>query len=306
LLAGLLVTTAVVLLVVGPTSLLVVGTFQQASAVLAALARQDAPTIESLATQLRTWLPLMDALGSPAEVRAMVQAALTSASNTVSGAVLTQLALLPDLALQLVVVVLATYFFLVDGRRAFHWVAGKIPLSRQIRDTLALSFQSASNAVVLASVAAAGAQSFCLFLGFVLLRVPAAFLAAGAAVVLAWIPTVGVVPIWGLATAWLYSEGDMPRAATMLVIGGFVSIVDNVVRPLVLRGREEMHPLLSLLAILGGIVLLGVPGVFLGPLVVSLALAVFEIWPAVASSCGIPVSASGDTVPQIPLDGPSH
>ena len=68
-----------------------------------------------------------------------------------------------------------------------------------------------------------------------------------------------------------------------------------------LRGRDAMHPMVSLMAILGGLMVLGIPGVFIGPLLASLTIAILDIWPAVAAYCGIPVSDSGVEVPQVPL-----
>jgi predicted PurR-regulated permease PerM len=163
------------------------------------------------------------------------------------------------------------------------------------------SFRGATTAVVLASVAAAGTQASILLLGFWILGVPAALLGAGSAFVLAWIPTVGTLPVWAGAAVWLYLEGSTPKAVAMVVIGLVVGLVDNVVRPLVLRGRQEMHPMISLIAILGGLALMGIPGLFLGPLFASMTIAVLEIWPAVAAWCGIPVTDAGVDVPDVPM-----
>ncbi|MDP2307938.1 MAG: AI-2E family transporter [Pseudomonadota bacterium] len=299
--SGLVVTVGVALLVLAPLTLVVVGGIRQASAVLLQFQDAEAPTGREIADLIRRWVPLTDRLGSPEEVQGVITTSMASAANALSGVVLTHLQLVPSMVLQLVLVVLSTYFFLVDGRALFRWIAGKIPLSRHIMQTLIGSFRSATNAVVLASVAASSAQALFILVAFAVLGVPAAFLAAAASFVLAWIPTVGTVPIWGAAAIWLYVRGSPTHAALMVGAGLVVGIIDNVVRPLVLRGREEMHPMVSLLAILGGLAAFGVPGAFLGPLIASLAISVLDIWPAVASYCGIAVSGSGDEVPDVPL-----
>ena len=156
-----------------------------------------------------------------------------------------------------------------------------------------------SNAVVMASLAGSASQAAIIFVGFRALGVPSALLAAGLTFVLSWVPNLAFV-VWVSGAIYLYSEGSMVRTGVMVGIGVVVGLVDNVVRPLVLRGQREIHPMVSLVAILGGIVAFGPAGVFLGPLVACMAIAILEIWPAVASYCGIAVSGSGDTVPHVP------
>ncbi len=300
--SGLVVTLGVVLLGLIPVTLLAVGAFRQGAVLVEQLSIGDTPTISEVVERVRGWLPFTDSLGSPAEIRAILQEGLTRISQTASAFLIGEVQALPERVLQGVLVVLSTYFMLVDGRRLFNWVAGKVPLSRHIRELLVISFQTATRAVVMASIAAAAAQALLLLLGFWVLGVPAALLAGGVAFVLAWIPTVGPMPVWIAASIYLYYHQHSPaKAAIMVGIGLVVGIVDNVVRPLVLRGQQEMHPMVSLLAILGGLVFMGLPGAFIGPLVAAMAIAVLDIWPAVASYCGIPVSGAGEDVPDVPM-----
>jgi predicted PurR-regulated permease PerM len=299
--AGLTVTLGAVLLVVVPVILLAIGAWRQGATVLAQISVGDTPKISEIITDLQAWLALTDAFGTPEEIRAILQTGVDRLSAAASSRVFSEVQALPERALQLVLVTLSTYFLLVDGRRLFSWIAEKVPLSRHIREALVASFRGATTAVVLASVVASGAQALLLLLGCWALGVPAALLAGGAGFILAWIPTVGTVPVWGAAASYLYLQGSPSKAAVMVGIGLLVGIVDNVVRPLVLQGREAMHPMVSLLAIIGGLSLVGLPGVFIGPLLASMAISVLEIWPAVASYCGIPVSGAGDDVPDVPM-----
>lgn len=300
--AGLVVTIGVFVLVLVPMCALVVGTFQQGAAMVGRLSSDATPTLAELVEVGRRWVPFIDTLGSPTELRVMLKSGITSLSEAASGVVIVRLRAFPELVLQLVLVVLSTYFSLVDGRRLFNWIGGKVPISRQIRGMLAASFRSATRAVVLASVAAAGAQSLVLLVGLWALGVPSALLAAGLSFILGWVPGLPVL-VWGSAAVYLYAEGSLTRALIMVGVGLVVGVIDNIVRPLVLRGQEEVHPMVGLVAILGGIAAFGVPGVFIGPLIACMAIAVLDIWPAVASYCGIAVSGSGDTVPRVPMLG---
>jgi predicted PurR-regulated permease PerM len=301
--AALVLTLGVVVLVLGPIVGLGIGAVRQVIGLTAQLTGDAGPTLEGIVLSVRDWVPFVDRFASPEELQGFLKSGLTSVSGAVSRAVLRQIQMFPVVLLQLALVALSTYFSLVDGRALYRWIGAKLPLSLQIQNMLAASFQSATRAVVLASVAAAGTQAAIIFIGFTALRVPFALAGAGLTFVLGWVPGAPML-VWVAATVYLYTQGSIVRAVIMVAIGLFVGVIDNVVRALVLSGREAIHPMVSLVAVLGGIAFFGVPGVFIGPLVACMAIAVLEIWPAVASYCGIAVSGSGDSVPNVPL--PTH
>ena len=56
---------------------------------------------------------------------------------------------------------------------------------------------------------------------------------------------------------------------------------DNIIRPWVIAGRVEIHPLVLLFALIGGVGAFGFLGLFLGPIVVSILIALVEILPEV-------------------------
>ena len=302
--AALVVTLGVVVLVLAPIVALGIGAVRQAVAVIAQLTGDSGPTLEGIVVAVRDWVPFVDRFVSPEELEGLLKSGVTSVSGAVSRGALRQIQAFPVVLLQLALVTLATYFALLDGRALYRWVGDKLPLSQQIRDMLAASFQSATNAVVLASVAAASTQAAVMFVGFTALRVPFALAGAGLTFILGWVPG-GPTLVWAAAAIYLYAQGSIARALIMVGIGLVVGVVDNIVRPLVLSGREAIHPMVSLVAVLGGIAYFGVPGVFIGPLVACMAIAVLEIWPAVASYCGIAVSGSGELVPNVPMLPPA-
>ncbi len=300
--ASLAVTLGVLVLGIVPLTFMVGGMFRQGAVLVQALASEDTPTINELVEGARRWVPMVDLLGTPAELQAIVRNGVADVSTAASEALFRQVRVFPRLILQLVLVALSVYFSLVDGRSFANWLGGKLPISREIRHRLVGAFRSATTAVVLASIAAAGAQAVLVFLGFWLLGVPGAVLAAGATFILGWVPALPTV-LWGGAAIYLYSEGSISKALIMVGIGLVVGLVDNVVRTVVLRGQREMHPMVSLVAILGGIVAFGVPGVVIGPLLACMVISVLDIWPSVASFCGIPVAEAGDSVSDVPMLG---
>jgi predicted PurR-regulated permease PerM len=67
----------------------------------------------------------------------------------------------------------------------------------------------------------------------------------------------------------LFVEGRTGAGIFLVIYGvGVISMIDNVVKPLVLQGQSNLHPLLALLSILGGVASLGPIGIVVGPMVV--------------------------------------
>jgi predicted PurR-regulated permease PerM len=79
----------------------------------------------------------------------------------------------------------------------------------------------------------------------------------------------------------------------MVAFGLMAGLVDNFVRPLVLKGRSKMHPLVSLVAIFGGIEMFGILGIFLGPILAAVLIALLQLWPEVGQRFGLLPGSKG-------------
>jgi predicted PurR-regulated permease PerM len=96
-------------------------------------------------------------------------------------------------------------------------------------------------------------------------------LAAGFASI---IPVVGSALVWATVAIYLLVIGSIGKGLFLLVWGAvLISSVDNVLRPLVVAGRVELHPMVLLFFILGGVEAFGFLGLFLGPVVASVLAA---------------------------------
>ena len=193
----------------------------------------------------------------------------------------------PELILQLVLTLLTTYFILIDGKKLAQWMSPRIPLPARTKAEFVKVLNDTAYSSFLSMLAAAVAQSMVVFAGFIILGVPLAFLALGVAFVFAWFPIFGVTPVWLTAVIYLFATGPVGKAIVMIIFGVVAGLIDNVIRPWVLKGRADMHPLVSLVAIFGGIAFLGIPGVLVGPVLISLGIAFLRLWPNFAPQVGM-------------------
>ena len=290
--AAAIVVLGVVLVIIAPLAFFVTKAIQQGIAIGQGLA-EGGVSVRSLLDHVSGWAPIETLIGSPdafeQQARRWMQSAGTGATTTIVG----WAAHLPNLVLQLALASLAGFFLLVDGQRLLCWMTDKIPLAADVRVKVGQSFQETAISVIWATLAAAAAQSAVMLLSYLTLGVPAAFLAAGATFICAWIPLVGSTPVWLAGAIYLYAQDALLKAVFMVVLGLLTGLVDNFVRPLILQGRSKMHPLVSLVAIFGGMEMFGIMGIFLGPILAAVLIALLQIWPEVGQRFGLLPSAKG-------------
>jgi len=78
---------------------------------------------------------------------------------------------------------------------------------------------------------------------------------------------------------WLFSQGQTIEAIGVMVWGVcIVSTADNVIRPLVISGATQIPFLLIMFGVLGGIASFGLVGVFIGPVILAVLLAIWREW----------------------------
>jgi predicted PurR-regulated permease PerM len=292
--AAAVVVLGVVVGLIAPLAFLVTKAIQQGIAIGQGLA-EGGVSLRSLLDHLSGWAPIETLIGSPEafenQARRWMQSAGTGATATILGLA----AHLPNLVLQLALASIAGFFLLVDGHRLLGWMTDRLPIAADVRMQVVQSFQETAISVIWATIAAAAAQSVVMLLSYLILGVPAAFLAAGATFLCAWIPLVGCSPVWLAGAIYLYAQDAMLKAILLVVCGLMAGLVDNFVRPIILRGRSKMHPLVSLVAIFGGMEMFGIMGIFLGPILAAVLIALLQIWPEVGHRFGLLPGSTGET-----------
>ena len=179
-------------------------------------------------------------------------------------------AYLGELLFGAVIMLVSIFFFLIDGPGMSETIMRLLPMDRRYQRELVDEFDRISRAVVMATLLSAVAQGLLAGLGFWFIGVGAVFLLTLLAMVLALVPFIGAAAVWVPACFWLYLVQGRLAAAIVLAVYGvaIVSMADNVIKPMVLRGESNLHPLLALLSVLGGAQVLGPIGILVGPMVV--------------------------------------
>ena len=176
-----------------------------------------------------------------------------------------------QLLVGLLVMILGVYYFFADGSMMIQAILRLSPLDAGRTRELLDQFDSVTRAVVVATLLSAFVQGLLAGLGFYVAGVSSVFLLTALAMLLTLVPFVGAAIVWAPVCLWLFGVEGRTTAAVLLAIYclAVLSTIDNVVKPLMLHGRSNLHPLLALLSVLGGVQALGPIGILVGPMVVA-------------------------------------
>ena len=184
-----------------------------------------------------------------------------------------------------VLMLLAFFFLLVDGRKLIRWLWNVSPLQARQTEALLTEFHNVATGSIVGNVATALLQGVLAGIGFALFHVPHAAFFGMLVALASFIPAIGTALVWIPAVGMLLLTGHQ-GAAIGLGVWCAVGVVgvEHVAKPFIL-GRTmggEMHTGLMFLALLGGLEIFGLLGVILGPLIVSFFVSLMRMLEASA------------------------
>ncbi|MDQ3340794.1 MAG: AI-2E family transporter [Myxococcota bacterium] len=281
-LAAGLITVAVIIIVLGPLAMLV-----------AVIIRDGADGVRFLLDTVHSqqvadivgWLPesardtVLDAIaGLPRnleEAAGQVGAQGKTAGAAVTKSVVATGGVLYHGTLMLI----ALFFTLTAGDRIVTWLDSISPLAHgQTRELIATS-KKVSFSIVVSTIATAAVQAVAALIGFYIAQVPAPIFFAFITFLAAFIPAIGAGAVCLVAALLLFLTGH-PYMAIFLAVWGIlvVGLVDNIIKPLLIKRGMEIHGGVVFFALLGGLAAFGAIGLLVGPLVVSMFLSLLSMY----------------------------
>jgi predicted PurR-regulated permease PerM len=177
------------------------------------------------------------------------------------------------------VTIFTLFFFFRDRDAALQAVRSVVPLSQEEAGQLFRTVEDTIYATIYGSVVVAFVQGTMGGIMFAILGLPSPVLWAFVMSILAMIPVLGTPVIWIPAAIFLILEGSVGKGLVLIAYGSCaIGLIDNFLYPYLVGSRMRMHTLPVFFAIVGGVALFGIAGIVLGPVIVSLALAVLQLW----------------------------
>jgi predicted PurR-regulated permease PerM len=180
---------------------------------------------------------------------------------------------------QLVVMLYAMFCFLIDGRAILGRALGYMPLPQQDKDRLTSRFVSVTRAMLKGTFVVGLIQGALAGLGFAVAGIEGAVFWGTVMAVCAFVPGIGSGIVWAPAVIYLALTGRTIAAIALAAwCAAIVGSVDNILRPRLVGRGADMPALLIFLGTLGGLLLFGMVGILLGPIIAALFLSVWEMY----------------------------
>jgi predicted PurR-regulated permease PerM len=174
---------------------------------------------------------------------------------------------------------LAIFFLLRDGPGFVVKLRNYLPFPEPQRDRLEKQVKDMVVSTIFGGVVVALVQGLMGGTAFYYLGVPSPVIWGTAIAILSFVPMLGTFSIWGPIVVYLFLKGAIAKGFILLLIGAFgISLVDNILKPLIIGGRTKMPTLLIFFSVIGGIKLFGLIGLIMGPLSVALFISVLGIF----------------------------
>jgi len=178
-----------------------------------------------------------------------------------------------------VLVVIFLFIFFLDGPGLYGALISVVPLKDEHKKILVEEITAVITGVFAGMIATACAQGLLIGIGYWIAGISHAVVWGVLAIGVTLIPVIGGPIMYIPPALALLIAGHWYQGIFLLLYGiCIVSTVDNIIKPLAMRGKVNVHPVLLGLALVGGTAWLGAAGVIVGPMIVALMLAMLRIY----------------------------
>lgn len=274
--AAALSVVAIALLLVVPSGMLIPGVVDEAMSGYRLIRSQIESSALDAALNRHEWIrPVWEWLRQRIDMSVVLQQAGTFLTQLGSLAVTTSFVGL----IEFVLTFFFLFFFLRDRDAVLAGVRAMLPMSASEADGVLRAAGDTIFATVYGKVVVGIVQGLLGGLMFWWLDLPAAWFWAIVMGLLSIIPLLGAPLVWLPAALFLLLDGQWGQAIIMVLWGAaVVGLADNVLYPVVVGRYLRLHTIPLLVALIGGVVVFGAVGFFLGPVVLAVTLALLEMW----------------------------
>ena len=209
----------------------------------------------------------------------MLTSALDQVRQSIVGLAPNILGSISELVLGLFIMFFVMFYGFREGRGFMTYLKALMPLEPALKDSLFHELRTVTQAVLYGQVLTAVIQGGLGGLGLLICGVPNALFWGAIMMITAFVPVLGTPLIWVPAGVGLLLDGSVTRGVFLLIYGATIVMnIDNFLRPKLVSGRSNVHPVLILIGVLGGLRVFGFIGMLVGPLILAILVALIKFY----------------------------
>jgi predicted PurR-regulated permease PerM len=214
---------------------------------------------------------------NPDEVSGQIKDYVESLASKLIDALSGFVAQVPTMMIAFAVFLFSLYYFLADGPKIVQGILSHSFFTPTETVRLLKTFSGLCRSVILASVASGGAQAVLAAIVSASIGIKQFHMVFLVVFVSSFVPMIGAFPIVISLALFQFFTGHPTPGIVMGIAAVFIGVIDNFIRPLVLKGGGDLHPLLGFVSALGGLATFGVTGIFLGPVISGVAVEMAKV-----------------------------
>ncbi len=212
------------------------------------------------------------------EMASVIHSFITKTTNTIMNSFTDLIMNFPTLFLQFLVVLFTFFFTLRDGRLLLEYIQNLLPFPENTKNKLFKSSKDITLSVLYGQVVLGIVQGLVVGIGFFIFGVPNALLLTLVAALAGIFPIIGTALVWVPMTIYFLIQGDVIATIGILIFGILSALIENMFKPIFISKRTQLNSSIVLIGMIGGLLMFGILGVILGPLILAYLLIVLELY----------------------------
>lgn len=186
---------------------------------------------------------------------------------------------LPSLLLRFLVTLIVFFYGLRDGDKIIDLLRDTLPFNKSTTNRFIIKSRQVTFSVIFGRIIVGIIIGLLTGLGFFIVGIPNAILLTSLAIFVSIVPIIGPWAVWIPVVASLFVTDRIYAGLFLLIYGGIiVNIFDHILHPIFVSKTSKIATSITLIGIIGGLLVFGIFGLILGPLIMAYLSVLFELY----------------------------
>jgi predicted PurR-regulated permease PerM len=221
---------------------------------------------------------LFSSVESSEQIGSILQSFITKATNSLMNYISNLVLELPTILMDIFVLFFTFYYALRDKEKITKYIQDILPFSDEVVKKLFTSTKEITSSVLFGQILIGAIQGVILGIGLFIFNVQNALLLTLIAIVVGILPILGPAIVGIPVALFLLIGGNTFGAVGILAFTAISSLSDHIFRPLFVAKRAKLHTAIALLGTIGGLLLFGILGIVIGPLILAYLITLIGVY----------------------------